>query len=191
MDDVVSLYMEAQDHNYGIFTTEDFNLSLGVGQRGDIIQDLDSQFSIQIANHHDLDDDNPNHWTFRSSMDDLRRIDFTLHSASLKYIDAETMDSLDLVSDHRAVHTQFEHIGPYPRNSRYRKKSINRWKSYLNGHNMASIHHMVLQSRLARMDSTMPFGNITSALTTAASIGGLPNDSRNNYTRFEKSERLQ
>ena len=79
-----------------------FNLSYGVGRRGEVLQELCDEYRLTIING-DGDAHQEDRWTFRSSAGNLCRIDYILVSNNLTSYDVRCDRSIDLGSDHRCV----------------------------------------------------------------------------------------
>ena len=108
MADIERLAMEALDKRYSLIIAADFNLSLDQGDRGRAMNELCTQFSMDIANGQTLEYDADKWtWKFRSY---LRGIYYILHAKSLRSFDITTNYDLDLDSDHRNVSTSLEMI---------------------------------------------------------------------------------
>ena len=94
--------MEACDKRYAITIAGDLNLSLDQGVCDRTLQDLCSEFSLDIANEMPLEDD-PTMWTFKSSWDNYDRLDYVLHSRSLHCFTVSANLDMDMGADHRNV----------------------------------------------------------------------------------------
>ena len=75
MNDISILVSEATRLNISIIIGGDFNLSLGIGRRGEYMNDICQQFSLKIANGGGVSSADAN-WTFRSTLGTVLRIDF-------------------------------------------------------------------------------------------------------------------
>ena len=76
-DDLERLVMEVYGKQFNVFIDWDFNRILNRGVRNRVLQDLCSEFFLNIANGHESEDD-PDTWTWRS-----RRLEYILHSRCL------------------------------------------------------------------------------------------------------------
>ena len=95
MDIVSNLLAEAVSKNFKMMVAGDFNLSIGIGSRGELFQSLCDEFRLIVTNG-DGDAELENKWTFRSSAGELRRIDYILISNSLQSCDIQCGRSIDL-----------------------------------------------------------------------------------------------
>ena len=82
MDQLSSLVSKAYDLGMTVIIEDDFNLSLDIGDRGQIFQDMCSLFDVEFVNHvgYAADEDQN---TFQSSIVIRRRIDFIMYSEHL------------------------------------------------------------------------------------------------------------
>ena len=80
----------------------DFNTQLHVGVRGELLDELASEFEMIICNEHD-NLDSANAWTFESALGHQRSIDYILVSGDLHVSDSMAINDLCMGSDHRAV----------------------------------------------------------------------------------------
>lgn len=94
---------EGHSMNYWNIFGGDFNTQLGVGLRGELVQELCETFSLNMANDDEHHDPAMSTWTVRSSTGVMRRIDNLLHCHGLPLVRAFATDQLDLGSDHRPV----------------------------------------------------------------------------------------
>ena len=75
-DQVQACVDEALKHNDRVIIGGDFNTQLHLGPRGVLLHELVSMFGLRVANS----EQNEDSWTFCSSMDVRRQIDFIMHS---------------------------------------------------------------------------------------------------------------
>ena len=76
-DDLERLVMEAYGKQFKIIVIIDFNPSLNDGVCDRVLQDLCSEFFLDLVNGNEFEDD-PNAWTWRS-----RRLYYILYSKSV------------------------------------------------------------------------------------------------------------
>lgn len=108
IDDLRRLYEQlqfvledARRRGFTYMVGGDFNTQLGVGTRGDLLEQMCLAYGLAVLNR---DSRIQESWTFESSMGIRRRIDFLLCHVSLSVQSACTSCNFDLGSDHRAVH---------------------------------------------------------------------------------------
>ena len=70
-DHIIDLLADAQTNHHSVVIGGDFNLQLGVGDRGQMLRDLCTQFYLDIVNGTNADDA-ADIWTYRSSSGNLR-----------------------------------------------------------------------------------------------------------------------
>ena len=126
ISDIEGLVMEAIEKHSSLLIVGDFNLTLNRGDRGNIMDEFCSAFSLNIANGGTLEDASDT-WTWRSSFGNLRRIDYILHSRVLRSFDASANRELDLGSDHRCVSASIEYVRSTEA-CKTRKRSFKGWK---------------------------------------------------------------
>ena len=118
--DIEGLVMEAMNKGYTLVLAGDFNLTLDQGQRGDVMKELCTTFSLEIANGRTMADSSDT-WTWKSSYGQFRRIDYILHSKRLRSFNISANHELDLGSDHRNVSASIEYCRS-PEHWKIRKK---------------------------------------------------------------------
>ena len=128
--DIEGLVMEAMDKDkgYTLVLAGDFNLILDQGQRGDVMKELCTTFSLEIANGRTMADSSDT-WTWKSSYGQFRRIDYILHSKNLRSFNISANRELDLGSDHRNVSASIEYCRS-PEHWKIVKKVIQRMEAY-------------------------------------------------------------
>ena len=97
----------AADNGYSIVVGGDFNTQWGVGERGQKMAEMASAFNLSIVNG-DGNGRDEHSWTFRSSLGQLRRIDFIFASTYIRKVTWDMSQYLDMGSDHRAVHVELD-----------------------------------------------------------------------------------
>ena len=91
-------------------------------------------------------------WTWKSPSGEYHRLDYILHSRSLRSDDTSSNLELDMGSDHRNVATSIEFIRSHE-NLKIRKRTFTGWKRTLDSSREPSNYH----SHLARsMDECSP-----------------------------------
>lgn len=129
MSEISGLIMEAIDQRKHCIIAGDFNLCLHHGDRGTFMDDFCNQHQVKVTNGEGLDSAEDS-WTFRSSLGDLRRIDYILASFGLSADSSNAVWDVDLGSDHRAVKASFSFLSPDLEN--WKKEPSRRgWKPIL------------------------------------------------------------
>lgn len=124
-DEIVVEAAEAVREGHQLIIGGDFNLSLHVGDRGEWIRDLCAQLNLQVAGGmHSLVD--ASHWTFRSSLDALRRIDFILLGPGLEVQSTRASNDIYLGSDHRCIAACLKYAWP-TENFQCRRQLMKEW----------------------------------------------------------------
>ena len=146
MNDISILVSEPTRLNMSIIIGGDFNLSLGIGRRGEYMDELCQQFRLKIGNGTGLASADAN-WTFRSTLGATRRIDYILYSAGLTSESASATGELDLGLDHRSVKALFSFM---PGHKREKKQvGIKRgWKLIFNNKGIAEEYHENLNAQI-------------------------------------------
>ena len=103
--DLCVMARDAREHIIRFIVGGDFNTSFEKCVRGDMLADFLNEFNMRTAAI--CNGDIESSWTFRSSMDYKRQIDFNFHSGNCTSEDAHPTDELHLGSDHRAVKSKF------------------------------------------------------------------------------------
>ena len=80
----------------------DFNTQVNTGYRGQRMAELAATYNLTVSNG-DGHGSSETQWTFRSSLNVIRRIDFILVSTATPIISACATALLDIGSDHRSV----------------------------------------------------------------------------------------
>ena len=107
------------------------------------MEDFCTEFSMDIANGATPYDD-PDTWTYKNSWGHLTRLDYILHSKSLRSFDKSANDELHLGSDHRNVSASIEFISSIEP-LKFRKRSFKGWKLTLNDSQETSDYHLHLE----------------------------------------------
>ena len=141
--DIEGLVMEAMNKGYTLVLAGDFNLTLDQGQRGDVMKELCTTFSLEIANGRTMADSSDT-WTWKSSYGQFRRIDYILHSKRLRSFNISANRELDLGSDHRNVSASIEYCRS-PEHWKVQKKSFKGWKPIRDASHEPHLYHAHLQ----------------------------------------------
>ena len=112
--------MEAQDQGVHIAIAGDFNLCKSVGDRGRVMNEFCQQFNLTISDEGKTFDTS---WSFRSSLGNVRSIDYIIFSAGLSLIDGYASREVDLGSDHRCLKASFEFM-PMELHKKKRQKPL-------------------------------------------------------------------
>ena len=94
---------QAQTQHRRLIIGGDFNTQLGIGIRGDMLNQIQSGYSIKCANNSDIPWEHQ--WTFCSALGAKRKIDFVFVSNTFQTADTTASSDIDLKSNHRCVKT--------------------------------------------------------------------------------------
>ena len=106
----------------------DFNTQIGIGSRGECLDEFVRTFCLTIANKNNAPWDDQ--WTFSSSLGDKRKIDFIIVSSAFQSIEGKAVNDINLGSDHRVVrgYLQVRAFHPY---IKAKRKKIRKWRPAL------------------------------------------------------------
>ena len=114
----------------------DFNSQMGVGERGEYLDEFVRSFGLVCANSSDTPWDDQ--WTFRSSMGDTRKIDFIFVSTSFQNVSGKAVKEVHFGSDHRAVQAKFW-IHAFRHYVNTKKRTRTKWR-LVRDHNVPRVY---------------------------------------------------
>ena len=181
--------MEAIDKDYSVIIGGDVNLSIGIGQRRDALQELCSMYDLNICNI-TLSADHQDAWTFRSSYGSLRRLDYLLSSQALRFNSVAASSRLDLGSDHRCVQGRFHFFRSKDDWKNRKFKSFKGWRPTMDENNQPSSY----QKHMEKLMNEIPHASLSDLshiCIAAAERGGEIDRGPKGLTRPEDSDELK
>ena len=158
----------------------DFNTQYFVRERGMLLFQLCQEFDLQICNPHEVED-NSQSWTFQSSLDARRIIDFIFCSRAFNVNNANASKFLHLESNHRSVFCDI--CMKQPHKKKFKKSHKQRWKLYFNEKREAEEYYKLLIDSLHPIQET----SLTKARSVILTCINQCDTSHINAVNFEKS----
>ena len=146
-DSLCFITSDARAKGYISILGGDFNTQLDVGLRGSLLNEYANAYDLSIANSAGSGYTSDS-WTFCSSVGVKRRLDYIMASSGLQVVSCSPSNSIDMNSDHRAVHASFI-LESFRRNARRKRRRVQRgWKPILDNHGTPQAYHNDLHTQL-------------------------------------------
>lgn len=144
-DQLRSTLAPAQTQQRRLIVGGDFNSQIGIGMRGDMLQQIQTGYNLKLTNNSDTPWENQ--WICCSALGTKRKIDFIFASNVFEIKKTVASADIDLNSDHRCVKSIMV-VQKCTASKNQRSKSTKGWRPYVDTQNIPSHYQQVLDDKL-------------------------------------------